>query len=92
MRLSDDASYSFVRLDPIQSLMKFMFNTGFINAHLAEMNYDARKLPLGKLAKSTILNGFGVLKVRSPNLTFSLCCDSCVLKYIQKHNGRVWQR
>jgi len=26
------------------------------------MNYDSRKLPLGKLAKSTILNGFAALK------------------------------
>lgn len=43
--------------------MKFMFNTSFINAHLAEMNYDANKLPLGKLAKNTILTGFGILKV-----------------------------
>ena len=27
------------------------------------MNYDANKLPLGKLAKATILNGFAALKV-----------------------------
>lgn len=27
------------------------------------MNYDAHKLPLGKLAKNTILNGFAALKV-----------------------------
>lgn len=50
--------------DVHQDLIQFIFNTGFINAHLAEMNYDANKLPLGKLAKNTILNGFGVLKVR----------------------------
>jgi poly [ADP-ribose] polymerase len=29
---------------------------------LTEMNYDARKLPLGKLAKSTLLQGFAALK------------------------------
>jgi len=29
---------------------------------LQEMNYDSNKLPLGKLAKSTILNGFSTLK------------------------------
>lgn len=34
-----------------------------IDAHLSSMNYDANKLPLGKLAKSTILNGFAALKV-----------------------------
>lgn len=50
----------------LQDLVKFIFNTTFIDAHLAEMNYDANKLPLGKLAKSTILSGFGVLKVPHP--------------------------
>ena len=30
------------------------------------MNYDANKLPLGKLAKSTILNGFAALKACLP--------------------------
>ncbi|KAF8320542.1 poly polymerase catalytic domain-containing protein [Cantharellus anzutake] len=46
----------------VQRLVEFIFNSSFINAHLQEMNYDANKLPLGKLAKSTILNGFTALK------------------------------
>ena len=37
-----------------------------MDAHLSSMNYDANKLPLGKLAKSTILNGFAALKVSRP--------------------------
>ncbi|KAF8323020.1 PARP-domain-containing protein [Clavulina sp. PMI_390] len=44
------------------TLIQFIFNTSFITAHLAEMNYDANKLPLGKLAKTMILSGFEVLK------------------------------
>ena len=36
-----------------------------MDAVLSSMNYDANKLPLGKLAKSTILNGFAALKVLS---------------------------
>ena len=36
-----------------------------MDAVLSSMNYDANKLPLGKLAKSTILNGFGALKALS---------------------------
>ena len=32
--------------------------------HLSAMNYDANKLPLGKLSKNTILSGFTALKVR----------------------------
>ncbi|TDL28933.1 PARP-domain-containing protein [Rickenella mellea] len=46
----------------VQSLCRLIFSTTFIDAALSEMNYDAKKLPLGKLAKSTILNGFAALK------------------------------
>ncbi|KAI0820615.1 poly polymerase catalytic domain-containing protein [Trametes gibbosa] len=46
----------------IQTLCQLIFNTSLIDAHLSSMNYDANKLPLGKLAKSTILNGFAALK------------------------------
>ncbi|KAF9485628.1 PARP-domain-containing protein [Pholiota conissans] len=46
----------------IQELCRLIFSTSIIDAHLSSMNYDARKLPLGKLAKSTILNGFAALK------------------------------
>ncbi|KAH9486025.1 Poly [ADP-ribose] polymerase 2 [Psilocybe cubensis] len=46
----------------IQELCNLLFSTSIIDAHLSSMNYDARKLPLGKLAKSTILSGFSALK------------------------------
>ncbi|KAF8954823.1 poly polymerase catalytic domain-containing protein [Flammula alnicola] len=46
----------------IQDLCRLIFSTSIIDAHLSSMNYDANKLPLGKLAKSTILNGFAALK------------------------------
>ncbi|KAL0951402.1 hypothetical protein HGRIS_008098 [Hohenbuehelia grisea] len=46
----------------IQDLCNLIFNTSLIDAHLSSMNYDAKKLPLGKLSKNTILNGFAALK------------------------------
>ncbi|KAF9456807.1 PARP-domain-containing protein [Collybia nuda] len=46
----------------IQELCNLIFSTSIIDAHLSSMNYDAKKLPLGKLAKSTILSGFAALK------------------------------
>ncbi|KAI9062258.1 PARP-domain-containing protein [Trametes sanguinea] len=49
----------------IQTLCRLIFNTSLLDAHLSSMNYDANKLPLGKLAKSTILNGFSALKTLS---------------------------
>ncbi|RPD56226.1 PARP-domain-containing protein [Lentinus tigrinus ALCF2SS1-6] len=49
----------------IQILCRLIFNSSMIDAHLSSMNYDANKLPLGKLSKSTILSGFAALKVLS---------------------------
>ncbi|KAI0353197.1 PARP-domain-containing protein [Trametes cingulata] len=49
----------------IQTLCRLIFNSSLIDAHLSSMNYDANKLPLGKLAKSTILAGFSALKTLS---------------------------
>ncbi|KAF9652042.1 PARP-domain-containing protein [Thelephora ganbajun] len=50
-------------LDPdLQTFCKLIFNSEIISNALSEMNYDANKLPLGKLAKSTILSGFSALK------------------------------
>lgn len=46
----------------IQFLVNFIFNTDFMKAHLISMNYDANKLPLGKLGQSTITAGFEALK------------------------------
>ncbi|KAG8718118.1 hypothetical protein FRC08_005891 [Ceratobasidium sp. 394] len=43
-------------------LVSLIFSASLMQAALSEMNYDANKLPLGKLAKSTILNGFTALK------------------------------
>ncbi|KIJ21425.1 hypothetical protein PAXINDRAFT_95005 [Paxillus involutus ATCC 200175] len=46
----------------LQAFCNLIFSAKLIDAHLSSMNYDANKLPLGKLAKSTILNGFAALK------------------------------
>ncbi|EGX89735.1 poly polymerase 2 ADP-ribosyltransferase 2 [Cordyceps militaris CM01] len=48
--------------EPTKALMEMIFNNGFMQATLAELNYDANKLPLGKLSKTTILRGFEQLK------------------------------
>ncbi|BEI80766.1 hypothetical protein CcaverHIS002_0112950 [Cutaneotrichosporon cavernicola] len=47
---------------PTQELMALIFNAKYMNAAMADLNYDANKMPLGKLSKSTILKGFQVLK------------------------------
>ncbi|KAI0063109.1 PARP-domain-containing protein [Artomyces pyxidatus] len=49
----------------IQALCRLIFSASLIEAHLSSMNYDANKLPLGKLAKAAILNGFSALKTLS---------------------------
>ncbi|KAJ5899994.1 hypothetical protein N7495_004738 [Penicillium taxi] len=61
---------------PIQNLMDFVFNQDHFQSALASMNYDAQKLPLGKLSQRTLLSGFSVLKelselIDSPELAAS---------------------
>ena len=47
---------------PVQSLMELIFNQQYFAASLSEMSYDAKKLPLGKLSKRTLMMGYGKLK------------------------------
>ncbi|KAK0473548.1 poly polymerase catalytic domain-containing protein [Armillaria luteobubalina] len=57
----------------IQDFCKLIFSTSIIDATLSSMNYDARKLPLGKLSKATILSGFNALKTLSEVLDDPRC-------------------
>ncbi|KAJ6438183.1 integral membrane family protein [Purpureocillium lavendulum] len=47
---------------PVQDLMELIFNQKYFQETMASLNYDANKLPLGKLSKATILRGFQQLK------------------------------
>ena len=47
---------------PVQRLMQFIFNQNNFASAMAEMSYDANKLPLGKLGKRTLMAGFERLK------------------------------
>ncbi|KNG46006.1 poly polymerase 2 ADP-ribosyltransferase 2 [Stemphylium lycopersici] len=47
---------------PTQDLMKLIFNQDYFDATMTALNYDANKLPLGKLSKGTIARGFQALK------------------------------
>ncbi|OCL14247.1 PARP-domain-containing protein [Glonium stellatum] len=45
-----------------QQLMELIFNQQYFAATMSDLNYDANKLPLGKLSKATISRGFQALK------------------------------
>ena len=47
---------------PIQDLMGLIFNQQYFQAAMNALNYDANKMPLGKLSKATITRGFQQLK------------------------------
>ncbi|KAL2754805.1 hypothetical protein ACRALDRAFT_1077052 [Sodiomyces alcalophilus JCM 7366] len=50
-------------LEPeVQDLLALIFNQQYFAAAMTQLNYDANKLPLGKLSKSTITRGFQALK------------------------------
>ncbi|KAK0725597.1 poly polymerase catalytic domain-containing protein [Lasiosphaeris hirsuta] len=46
----------------VQKLMGLIFNQQFFAATMSALNYDANKLPLGKLSKAAITRGFAALK------------------------------
>lgn len=48
--------------EPVQELMKLIFNLKLFDSTMAALNYDATKMPLGKLSKKTLLKGYEVLK------------------------------
>ncbi|KAA8912459.1 poly polymerase catalytic domain-containing protein [Sphaerosporella brunnea] len=48
--------------EPLQKLMQLIFNTNFMQQSMASLSYDSKKLPLGKLSKTTIMQGYEVLK------------------------------
>ncbi|KAM5444619.1 putative NAD(+) ADP-ribosyltransferase [Microsporum ferrugineum] len=48
--------------EAVQRLVAMIFNHDFFNAAMREMSYDAKELPLGKLSKRTLLQGFEALK------------------------------
>ena len=63
---------------PVQSqrLMELIFNQSHFDSVLANINYDANKLPLGKLSKATLKQGFDYLSelanlIRDPKLADS---------------------
>lgn len=47
---------------PVQNLIAFIFNQQYFLSTMAQMSYDANKLPLGKLSKRTLQTGFQILK------------------------------
>ena len=50
-------------LDPkVQDLMRLIFDMKMMNNQMKEIGYDASKMPLGKLAKSSIMKGYEALK------------------------------
>ncbi|CAN8096184.1 unnamed protein product [Discula destructiva] len=48
--------------DSVQSLMRLIFNQRLFAATMLDMNYDNKKLPLGKLSRASIMRGFSALK------------------------------
>lgn len=46
---------------PVQSLMQLIFNQQYMNEAMSDLNYDANKMPLGKLSKATINRGYQAL-------------------------------
>ncbi|KAH8672842.1 poly-ribose polymerase-like protein [Tricladium varicosporioides] len=63
VKTEDDSPAPESELDPaVQGLLELIFNQNYFAAAMTELNYDVKKLPLGKLGKSTITRGYQALK------------------------------
>ena len=68
---------------PVQRLMELIFNVSYFNATMAELDYDANKMPLGKLVQEDPAEG-----IRSPQgACFSRCGSNP-----SRHDGRNPER
>jgi poly [ADP-ribose] polymerase 2/3/4 len=47
---------------PVQRLMGLIFNQRYFDQTMADFDYDANKMPLGKLSKKTLKKGYETLK------------------------------
>lgn len=47
---------------PVQQLMRLIFNQEYFNNTFSAFDYDNKKMPLGKLSKSSLLRGYETLK------------------------------
>ncbi|KAL4765399.1 putative poly(ADP)-ribose polymerase PARP [Aspergillus foveolatus] len=61
---------------PVQNVISFIFNQKYFLETMAQMSYDANKLPLGKLSKRTLMAGYETLKelaelAATPNMAMS---------------------
>ncbi|KAL2356801.1 poly polymerase catalytic domain-containing protein [Cryomyces antarcticus] len=59
---SDKAKVESTLAMPVQQLMQLIFNQQYFQSAMTAMNYDANKLPLGKLSKRTMQSGYEALK------------------------------
>ncbi|KAI8917773.1 poly polymerase catalytic domain-containing protein [Powellomyces hirtus] len=53
---------------PVQDLVKLIFNVEMMTQSMQEIGYDAKKLPLGKLTKANIKKGYNALAKISDEL------------------------
>ncbi|KAK0668075.1 putative poly polymerase 2 [Cercophora samala] len=76
-------------LEPaVQHLLELIFNQQYFANTMSDLNYDASKLPLGKLSKATITRGFQSLKDLSELLDDNTLAQS---KYSMSYANAVEQ-
>ena len=46
----------------VQNLMQLIYDINVMNEQMAEIGYDSKKMPLGKLGKETLKQGYDILK------------------------------
>ncbi|KAJ3158236.1 Poly [ADP-ribose] polymerase 2 [Geranomyces michiganensis] len=66
---------------PVQNLMKLIFNTDMMTKEMVALEYDANKMPLGKLTKAQIKKGYEALAQLSDVLNAPVPNNSLIDQY-----------
>ena len=74
---------------PLEDFIRLIYNTNIMNTQMKEIGYDNNKLPLGKLAKETLKEGYNILKQIEKELSSKSPNNNNLLLYSSQFYSKI---
>lgn len=74
---------------PVEEFIRLIYNTNIMNTQMKEIGYDNNKLPLGKLAKETLKEGYNILKQIEKELSSKSPNNNNLLLYSSQFYSKI---
>lgn len=74
---------------PLEDFIRLIYNTNIMNTQMKEIGYDSNKLPLGKLAKETLKEGYNILKQIEQELSSKSPNNNNLLLYSSQFYSKI---